>query len=30
MGSIVVRRGRQLYILDVVQFFRRGVGIWED
>jgi hypothetical protein len=30
MGSIVIRRGRQLYILDVIEFFREGVGIWED
>jgi len=27
MGSIVVRRGKQLYILDIIEFFRKGVGI---
>jgi hypothetical protein len=26
MGSIVIRRGNQIYILDVVEFFRKGLG----
>ncbi len=30
MGSIVVRRGKHLYILDVVEFFRKGLGGGED
>ena len=30
MGSIVIRRGKQLYIIDIIQFFREGVGIGED
>ena len=30
MGSIVIRRGKQLYILDIVEFFRKSVGIGED
>jgi len=27
MGSIVIRRGKYLYVLDIVEFFREGVGI---
>jgi hypothetical protein len=30
MGSIVIRRGKQLYVLDVIQFFRKGVGSRES
>jgi len=29
MGSIVIRRGKYIYILDVIEFFRKGMGIWE-
>jgi hypothetical protein len=27
MGSIVIRRGKQLYILDIIEFFRKGMGV---
>jgi len=27
MGSIVIRRGKFLYVLDIVGFFREGVGV---
>jgi len=27
MGSIVIRRGKYLYVLDVIEFFREGMGI---
>jgi hypothetical protein len=27
MGSIVIRRGKFLYVLDIVEFFREGVGV---
>jgi hypothetical protein len=30
MGSIVIRRGKQLHIFDVIQFFRKGVGSRES
>jgi len=30
MGSIVIRRGKHLYVLDVIEFFRKGMGIAQD
>jgi hypothetical protein len=27
MGSIVIRRGKQLYIFDIIEFFREGMGV---
>jgi hypothetical protein len=27
MGSIVIRRGKFLYVLDIVEFFREGVDV---
>jgi len=30
MGSIVIRRGKYLYVLDIVEFFREGMGVAQD
>jgi len=30
MGSIVVRRGKHIYILDIIEFFRKGLGGRKD
>jgi len=27
MGSIVIRRGKYLYVLDIVEFFRKSMGV---
>jgi len=30
MGSIVVRRGKHIYILDIIEFFRKSLGGRKD
>ena len=30
MGSIVVRRGKHIYIFDIIEFFRKGLGGRKD
>jgi hypothetical protein len=30
MGSIVIRRGKHIYVLDIIEFFREGLGSGED
>jgi hypothetical protein len=30
MGSIVIRRGKHIYTLDVIEFFRKSLGGRKD
>lgn len=30
MGSIVIRRGKHIYVADIIDFFRKGMGSGEN